>query len=285
MRVSTIAANSFYGIVASNPSALNFGSSIDSNLIWNNGSDTLWNNTRPTCTTGNISGNWTATTDLYLPVKIAISGNTYFGWIRMQRTSSTVLILKDYAYNTIPNQPILAGEVSCAFPKVSLTQSGSLSFCNGDSVTLTAHGSGYQYQWKKNGVNITGATSKSYVAKTAGIYKCRVTNSCGSKSSGTRTVTVPCRMSNEIIDEALEQISVYPNPATNILTIKLPSEEAGEIQIVNLFGQMVYSEKVMAIASGTAQTLVDVSSFAAGMYVVRWSSGKNYETKTISVTK
>jgi hypothetical protein len=188
--------------------------------------------------------------------------------------------IKDYAYNSIPNQPILAGETSCTTPTVNLTQSGPLSFCNGDSVTLTANGTGYQYQWKKNNVNIAGATAKTYVAKTAGIYKCKVTNSCGSITSRTRTVTVPCRMTNDNMVETLEHVSVYPNPATNAVTIKFPSDEAGEIQVVNLFGQIVYSGKVNA-----EQTQIDVSSFAAGMYVIRRNSGENFETKTFSVTK
>ncbi|MBK7682283.1 MAG: hypothetical protein IPJ26_07340 [Bacteroidetes bacterium] len=82
----------------------------------------------------------------------------YFG-------TQPTFIIKDYAYNTIPNQPIRAGETSCATPTVYLTQSGSLTFCNGDSVTLTANGTGYQYQWRKNNVNIAGATAKTYVAK------------------------------------------------------------------------------------------------------------------------
>ena len=87
-------------------------------------------------------------------------------------------------------------------------------------------------------------------------------------------------MTNENIVEPLEHLSVYPNPAINSVTIKFPSDEAGEIQVVNLFGQIVYSEKVNA-----EQTQVDVSRFATGMYVIRWSSGENFETKTFSVTK
>ena len=84
---------------------------------------------------------------------------------------NAICTIKDYAYNSIPNQPIRAGETSCTTPTVNLTQSGSLSFCNGDSVTLTANGTGYQYQWKKNNVNIAGATAQTYVAKTAGTFE------------------------------------------------------------------------------------------------------------------
>ncbi|MBK7682281.1 MAG: T9SS type A sorting domain-containing protein [Bacteroidetes bacterium] len=65
-----------------------------------------------------------------------------------------------------------------------------------------------------------------------------------------------------------------------MITIKLLSNEAGEIQVVNLFGQIVYAGNV-----NTLETQMDVSNFADGMYVIRWSSGENVETKTFSVTK
>jgi len=112
--VSTIGTNSFYGIVSSNPSTLNYGNIIDSNLIWSNGTDTLINYTRLECTSSDTSGNWRLMTDQYLPVKISITGNNYFGWIRMQMNIAgqlfTSFALQDYAYNSIPNQPILAGQ-------------------------------------------------------------------------------------------------------------------------------------------------------------------------------
>ncbi|MBK7681864.1 MAG: T9SS type A sorting domain-containing protein [Bacteroidetes bacterium] len=273
------------------PAKMNLNAIISANANWSTVTNQLLFEKKLANGNTTNSGNWNTGTDGFLGLKVIVGGQTHYCWIQLNAAAFTsganaaILTIKDYAYNSVPNQPILAGETSCTTPTVYLTQSGSLSFCNGDSVTLTANGTGYQYQWKKNNVNIAGATAKTYAAKTAGIYKCKVTNSCGSKGSGTRTVTVPCRMSNENMVETLEQLSVYPNPATNYVTIKFTSDtyendEQSEIQILNLFGQIVYSEKINAV-----QTHVDVSSFASGMYVIRWSSGENFETKTFSVTK
>ncbi|MEO5571057.1 MAG: T9SS type A sorting domain-containing protein [Bacteroidia bacterium] len=269
------------------PGALGLNSFIETNLLWSNTSNQIlyyslaayqW-------------GFWSLNTDGYLGLKVIVASDTLYGWVRLSikknNASSISFKIKDYAYNSIPNQPILAGETTCTTPTVNLTQSGPLSFCAGDSVTLTANGTGYKYQWKKNGVNISGAKSQTYIAKTAGIYKCKVTNSCGSKLSTGKTVSVPCRLNNENFVETFEHLSVYPNPANNSVIIKFPSDEEVTVEIINLLGEIIFSEKIIA-----EQTQIDVSKFSAGMYVVRWSvrtpsenRGKNNETKTFSIVK
>src|SRR6185295_10029617 len=82
-------------------------------------------------------------------------------------------------------------------PAVTLSANGPLTFCNGDSVTLTANTNAHKYHWRKNGADIAGATNASYTATTSGTYKCRVTNSCGKIRSQGITVAVPCRWSDE----------------------------------------------------------------------------------------
>ncbi|HKR07091.1 MAG TPA: kelch repeat-containing protein [Bacteroidia bacterium] len=75
-------------------------------------------------------------------------------------------------------------------PSPVITPPGSATFCTGGSVTLQATtGTGYAYQWKKNNVNISGATSSSYAANSAGSYTVMVTNICGSSTSPSVSVT------------------------------------------------------------------------------------------------
>ena len=81
-------------------------------------------------------------------------------------------------------------------PSAAISPSGTSAFCSGGSVLLTAvtNGSGYSYQWKKNGVIISGATTSTYTATTAGAYTVVITNVCGSATSATVTVvenTIP----------------------------------------------------------------------------------------------
>ncbi|HKR04007.1 MAG TPA: T9SS type A sorting domain-containing protein [Bacteroidia bacterium] len=77
----------------------------------------------------------------------------------------------------------------CYPPVSTIYSSGNTSFCNGDSVFFYVN-NGYNYQWKKNGVDITGATSYFYYAKATGNYTCYLTNSCGTVASSAISVTV-----------------------------------------------------------------------------------------------
>ncbi|MEO8148204.1 MAG: kelch repeat-containing protein [Bacteroidia bacterium] len=72
-----------------------------------------------------------------------------------------------------------------------VTVQGSSSICSGDSVRVyTAYGSGFTFQWYKDGSLISGATLYYYYAKTSGNYSISVNNSCGTFTSAAQTITV-----------------------------------------------------------------------------------------------
>ena len=145
-------------------------------------------------------------------------------------------------------------------PTATITPSGPLSFCAGDSVVLQANtGVGLTYKWKKGANYISGATNSSYTAKTAGTYRVEVTdaNSC-SKLSGSKTVAIICRQDGSL---STNEISIYPNPAKDILTITLDSEKGFEIDIENTLG-----EKIIRTED---QHDIDVSNLATGIYFVK----------------
>ncbi|HEX4945599.1 MAG TPA: hypothetical protein VFZ34_02900 [Blastocatellia bacterium] len=69
--------------------------------------------------------------------------------------------------------------------------SGNLNFCQGDSTTLTATGSG-TFMWFKDGNMIVGQTTNMLTVTTAGSYTVKVTdaNNCASATSNAAVVTV-----------------------------------------------------------------------------------------------
>jgi len=72
----------------------------------------------------------------------------------------------------------------------TITAAGSTILCGPSPVTLNANtGSGYTWQWRLNSATISGATNSSYNATATGIYDCMVTNSCGTFTSNTISVT------------------------------------------------------------------------------------------------
>ena len=61
------------------------------------------------------SGEWNNAVDCYVGLQLINGGQTYYGWVRMDVTvsiGSASMTIKDYAYNSIPNQPILAGQTN-----------------------------------------------------------------------------------------------------------------------------------------------------------------------------
>ncbi len=75
----------------------------------------------------------------------------------------------------------------------SITSGGNTTFCSGGSVSMSAAGSGATgYQWYVGGTAISGATTQTYTANSAGNYTVSITNSsgCASAQSGGIPVTV-----------------------------------------------------------------------------------------------
>ena len=95
-------------------------------------------------------------------------------------------------HNRILNdQEITALYIGCSNPTAIITPQSTTTFCQGGSVILNAStGTGYTYEWYKNGNIISGSISSAYTASQSGSYTVKVINgSCNATSSAT-TVTV-----------------------------------------------------------------------------------------------
>ena len=64
-------------------------------------------------------------------------------------------------------------------PVTVISAIGATTFCSGNSVTLSANNSSYQFQWKRNGAIISGAISKTYAASLSGDYTLLSTDNNG----------------------------------------------------------------------------------------------------------
>ena len=64
-------------------------------------------------------------------------------------------------------------------------------------------------------------------------------------------------------------VTVYPNPSESIYTIKLPSfffNEEGSLQLIDLLGNVMFSEKIVA---KKAQIQIDLGKYVSGFYILK----------------
>ncbi len=70
------------------------------------------------------------TGDIYCGLKLIVNTDTYYGWVRCTATSNSITI-KDYAYNSTPNEYILAGQTTLGTEPPSLSDNISIYENNG----------------------------------------------------------------------------------------------------------------------------------------------------------
>ena len=108
-------------------------------------------------------------------------------------------------------------------PIATITPAGPLTITVGGNVLLNASaGVGNTYQWKKDGINIIGATAAAYTATTSGTYTVIITNSnlCQATSQPVQVSVTPGRPITKAIPGDEDLRFGYP-PITGI--IKIPS--------------------------------------------------------------
>ncbi|HEX4375152.1 MAG TPA: hypothetical protein VHZ50_17735 [Puia sp.] len=101
--------------------ALDSGAVIDPDSTWANSLQILVEGTTNGRCDPFVSGNWLRASDKYLGLKFTKNNNSYYGWARftcsyyrypgsLAQLVKGILTLQDYAYNSLPGQPIFAGQ-------------------------------------------------------------------------------------------------------------------------------------------------------------------------------
>jgi hypothetical protein len=141
------------------------------------------------------------------------------------------------------------------------------------SYTLTATPSGGTF----SGPGVTGNTFSPSVAGNGThqiVYSFTDANGCLAADTINVDVT-PCAGINE--NNALNGVSVYPNPFTDLLQINI-QDGTSQIRIMNAVGAVVYDQKVNA-----GRTEINTASFANGVYLAEVTNSNG--TATIKLVK
>ena len=83
-----------------------------------------------------------------------------------------------------------------------------------------------------------------------------------------------------IEEAATDNISVYPNPAQDRVTVSTGSEPLRKVQLYNMLGQNV---REYATGGTASECTLDVSALPKGMYLLKIQSGKSNIVKKIAI--
>jgi plastocyanin len=127
----------------------------------------------------------------------ATSASYVISSVQLADAGTYYAYIANSAGSTTSDDAVLTVNLSAAVPAFT-TQPASQTVTTGTAVTFTAAASGSPaptYQWRKNGTNITGATSASYTIASAttadaGTYTVVATNAAGSATSNNAVLTV-----------------------------------------------------------------------------------------------
>jgi hypothetical protein len=135
-----------------------------------------------------------------------------------------------------------------------------------DGKTLTST-DGVSYQWYLGGVRIGNGKSQTYSPKSNGTYKVEVTDSNGCKATSDN---IQVTLGVEEMAEIIRQVSLYPNPANNIVTIFAGkySSELHDLFITDVNGKNIWRTNKM----NAEELMLDISGWASGSYILHFSA-------------
>ncbi len=156
--------------------------------------------------------------------------------------------------------------------------------CKTDTLKIMVKNSaGKSVQWYFNDQQIPNATDSVYYAKNSGKYNVLVKNdgSCSLLSDYFEFKKDTCNSSVAGIKNSFkESISMYPNPATTVLTIDTKAENIHSISFIDVLGKSVLYQELKGVRNE-----VNLEGLAKGMYVVSFFNDQNeiISTQKLSV--
>jgi hypothetical protein len=258
--------------------------SSDYNNLYSNNAATiaLWGSSNNTLAAYKTNANDAGSVSV--PVSFV---NTATGDLHLSGSSVTDPALKaavilatspNYDYDNDPRSatnPTMGADEGqqCTLPAIT-SQPAAQVVCAGSpaSFFISATGTGLTYQWRKDGTNISGATSSSFSIATvsasdAANYSVVITNACGTVTSNSVSLTVNAKPAATITGGS------FCNTGTTTLTV---SGQGG--------GNFSATPAGLDITPSTGQ--INLATSATGSYVVKYvfSNGICSDSTTSTVT-
>jgi hypothetical protein len=172
---------------------------------------------------------------------------------------------------------------------VITTQPLAQTICalNQASFTVAATGTGtLTYQWRKNGVNIAGATNTTYTIASAatgdaGNYDVVITSSCGTLNSASVALVVNACTALPVVDEDITSAVLMPNIVNQNSLLRVVARRAMKVDwtVTDAKGRVVMQFS-QSVNSGQNDIRVQAGSLASGTYFLSGTT-RNGKIKTI----
>lgn len=198
------------------------------------------------------------------PVAIGTLSGTASGTINAT-LPATLATGTDYRIRVVSSTPVITGGDNGA--DLSITNITPVTIQR-TSNTLSTNTTYATYQWIRNNSAIAGATNSTYTATANGGYQVAVTNTAGCKD--TSEVLTITNLSINDPGYLAQQVSVYPNPARDIVHIKAPFRL--NVSLSTIEGKVI-RERELA-------TTMEMSGLPAGIYFLRIEDTKGMLIKT-----
>jgi hypothetical protein len=178
-----------------------------------------------------------------------------------------------YQVRVTSSTPAITGTSSLpltinARPTPTATNTGP--YCAGAPIQLNSPSGFSTDDWTGPNSYVQGNTQNPVIAGStvgmSGVYTVTVTNVSG--CSATATTTVVVNNCAGIADEGMAEISVYPNPTTDMFTISLSDDmlNNAQVSVFNMVGESVYT-----MTPNQTKTMISTESLGlkAGIYLVQ----------------
>jgi bacillolysin len=141
-------------------------------------------------------------------------------------------------------------------------------------------GTGYTYQWYKDGILINGATNQTYKPTQDGSYTVKITNTNSCSATSDSYPYIVNGIGTTVLDAA---VRIYPNPASEAIYIEAPlnGNNVININVYSVIGKLIYQE---TYTNNGQPHPINVSGIAAdGIYFIKLQSGAESTTRKITL--
>jgi len=177
---------------------------------------------------------------------------------------------------TISNQNTFVQQISFIGNDSIFTKNGSLQL---NTQILPSNATNKQIIWNINDTSLATITQMGLVtAKANGTVMVTATAADGGGAKATKNITISNQ--NVGINEVnlSNQITVYPNPVSNVLTIKSAVDLSGlQLQLLDITGKV--------IAKYHNQTEIDLTNIANGIYMLNIQTNHGNVVKQVVINK